>query len=227
VRIVQWDTLIDRGGPGGHDRYSLIWQFAEVEEQINEAVRSTVWPTGADDFTIYPESGRKRGEGNGVRPIKDGFVRTLAAMGWELEKRAPRRADAEGEKGSRPGAFDCHRGLEGDLAPFVVEWETGNISSSHRAINRMALGILLGYVSGGVLIVPSRELAQYLTDRIGNAPELAPYFVLWEQWTLAESAYLAVVTVQHDYTSVDVPRIPKGTDGRAQGQPSSYRNRTF
>jgi hypothetical protein len=218
VRIIHWDTLIDRTGQAGSDRYSLTWQFAEIESQINEAVRSTVWPPGADAFTIYPESGKKRGEGNGVKPIKEGFVCTLQGMGWELEKRAPRRSGMnDGEKGSRPGAFDCHRVMEGGLTPFVVEWETGNVSSSHRSINRMALGILDGYVSGGVLIVPSRALAQYLTDRIGNSPELEPYFRLWQKWTLAENAYLAVVTVEHDDESTEVPRIPKGTDGRAQG----------
>jgi len=216
MRIIHWDTLIDRAGVDGSARYSLTSQFLQVERQINQAVRHTVWPPDADDFTIYPESGKKRGEGNGVKPIKDGFVATLRGMGWELEKRAPAREGAmPGAKGSRPGAFDCHRPLNGDFAPFVVEWETGNISSSHRAINRMALGILLGYVSGGILIVPSHELAQYLTDRIGNEPELQPYFPLWQQWTLAATAYLAVVTIEHDDVSTDVPRIPKGTDGRA------------
>jgi len=181
-------------------------------------IRRTVWPPDSDEFTIYPESGKKRGEGNGVKPIKDGFVTTLHGMRWELEKRAPLRSGVNpADKGSRPGAFDCHRALGGGFAPFVVEWETGNISSSHRAINRMALGILEGYVSGGILIVPSRELAQYLTDRIGNEPELQPYFVLWQQWTLAQTAYLAVVTIEHNDVSMNVPRIPKGTDGRAQG----------
>jgi len=218
MRIVHWDTLIDRASPEVSSRYSSTRQFSEVEAQLNEAVRRTVWPPDAEDFTIYPQSGKKRGEGNGVKPIKAGFVATLEQMGWELEKRAPLRdGPSLGEKGSRPGAFDCHRTLGGGLAPFVVEWETGNISSSHRAINRMALGILEGYVSGGILIVPSRELAQYLTDRIGNEPELQPYFVLWQQWTLAETAYLAVVTIEHDDVSTSVPRIPKGTDGRAQG----------
>jgi len=217
MRIVHWDTLIDRAGPGGRDRYSLTWQFAEIETQINEAVRETVWPVGSDTFTVFPESGKKRGEGNGVKPIKDGFVASLRDKGWDLEKGSPARTQANSEdRVSRPGAFDCHRSLEGGLAPFVVEWETGNISSSHRAINRMALGILLGYASGGVLIVPSREFAQYLTDRIGNEPELQPYFILWREWTLADTAYLAIVTIEHDGISFDVPRIPKGTDGRAQ-----------
>jgi hypothetical protein len=58
---------------------------------------------------------------------------------------------------------------------FCVEWETGNISSSHRAINKMALGILKDILIGGVLILPTRKMYSYLTDRVGNFPELAPY----------------------------------------------------
>jgi hypothetical protein len=50
--------------------------------------------------------------------------------------------------------------------PVAVEWETGNISSSHRALNKMALGLLNGTIAAGVLIVPSRKLYRYLTDRI-------------------------------------------------------------
>ncbi|MGA1841038.1 MAG: hypothetical protein ACMUIU_10470 [bacterium] len=41
---------------------------------------------------------------------------------------------------------------------FCVEWETGNISSSHRAINKMALGIIRDILIGGILIVPTRNL---------------------------------------------------------------------
>jgi len=215
MKVLHWDTIIDRldSLDGG---YSRTEQFAEVSQQINEAIWGTVWPPGADTFTIYPESGKARGEGNGVKPIKDGFVSTLANFGWELEKRAPARQGVEsGAKGSRPGAFDCHRELGGGFAPFAVEWETGNVSSSHRAINRIALGILWGYISGGILVVPSGAMARYLTDRIGNAPELEPYFDLWREWQLAPTAYLAVVTVEHDDESTSVPRIPKGTDGRA------------
>ncbi len=120
-------------------------------------------------------------------------------------------------KGSRPGAFDAHLTFGGgsSFAPFVAEWETGNISSSHRAINRIGLGIQIGYISGGVLILPSGELAPYLTDRIGNEPELRPYHSLWSEWRLAPLSYFAIVAIEHDRTSLNVPRLPKGSDGRA------------
>jgi len=217
MKITAWETLVDRFGFAGGDNYTDSVPFVKVEDEIRQAVTAAVWPPGSDVFTIRPESGKRSGEGNGVKPIKHGFVRTLANLGWDLEKRVPRLSGAHGSaKGSGPGAFDCHRSFPGGvLEPFVVEWETGNISSSHRAVNRIALGILHGYISGGVLVVPSGELAKYLTDRVGNAPELHPYFDLWREWTLADTAYLGVVTVEHDATSEDVARIPKGTDGRA------------
>lgn len=97
---------------------------------------------------------------------------------------------------------------------FCVEWETGNVSSSHRAINKMALGILKKVLIGGALILPTREMYRYLTDRVGNYPEVEPYFALWKSLTVDEGL-LAVIAIEHDAVGKSVPRIPKGTDGRA------------
>ena len=214
MKIVAWDTILDVGG------YSWTPAFARARADVEAAVAEVVWPIGSSDFAIYPESGKKSGKGNGVVPIKSGFATAIHARGWELEKKAPKATDTEDAiiKGSRPGAFDAHLTFGGDNPlPFVAEWETGNISSSHRAVNRIFLGIQLGYVSGGVLILPSRKLAPFLTDRIGNEPELLPYRPLWSEARLAPLSYFAMVVIEHDRTSFDVPRIPKGTDGRAKG----------
>ena len=97
---------------------------------------------------------------------------------------------------------------------FGLEWETGNISSSHRAINRILLGHMHYDLIGGVLVVPSKNLYQYLTDRVGNYPELEPYFDVWSTYPLDEGI-LAIIVVEQDGTSSRVPRIKKGTDGRA------------
>lgn len=74
-----------------------------------------------------------------------------------------------------------------------------------------------GRISGGVLVLPTRNMAQYLTDRIGNAEELESYEVLWTRWNElgGDVPYLAVVGVEHDRTDAAVPRIAKMTDGRA------------
>ena len=206
MKIIKWETLLDTGN------YSKRTEFEIVKTQIQEAIKNVVWPPESSSFSIYPESGKKRGEGNGVKPIKLGFTSYLEKLGWALETKMGRNS----AKGSYPGAFDCHYTFSTDLKPFVVEWETGNISSSHRAINRIALGILNSWISGGVLIVPSENLARFLTDRIGNEPELRPYVPLWKKWEkLSSMSYLGIITIEHDKESFDVPRIPKGTDGRA------------
>jgi hypothetical protein len=97
---------------------------------------------------------------------------------------------------------------------FAIEWETGNISSSHRALNKMAVGLLDGMLVGGILILPSRDMYRYLTDRIGNYAEIEPYFPVWKNLQIQEGV-LAVIEIEHDALSVDVPPIRKGTDGRA------------
>ena len=64
------------------------------------------------------------------------------------------------------------------------------------------------------LIVPSRALYSYLTDRVGNIQELEPYLKLWKSIP-CKNGILEIVVIEHDATSQEVPRIPKGTDGRA------------
>ncbi|MFA8371652.1 hypothetical protein [Burkholderia thailandensis] len=74
--------------------------------------------------------------------------------------------------------------------------------------------MLRGELAGGILVLPTRALYQYLTDRIGNYEEIEPYFPIWRNWPHVEGL-LAVVAIEHDATSLDVPAIAKGTDGWA------------
>ena len=46
----------------------------------------------------------------------------------------------------------------------------------------------------------------YLTDRVGNYPEIEPYFPLWKALQVKEGI-LAVIAIEHDIVSKDVPRI--------------------
>ena len=63
---------------------------------------------------------------------------------------------------------------------FVVEWETGNVSSSHRSIDKMISTMYFSHVIGAVLIVPTKEFKTYLTDRVGNFEELEPLLSILE-----------------------------------------------
>jgi hypothetical protein len=190
-------------------------RWAEARERvlkdIGEAILAVRWPPGSEGFTIHPQSGKRRGEGSGVRPIKEAFVNHLLSLNWHRERAFPRKE----EDVRRPGAFDAWVDLGAyGYKPFVAEWETGNISSSHRAMNKMSLGLLQGHLSGGVLVLPTRLLYQYLTDRVGNFEELVPYFPLWRALPVA-TGLLGVIAVEHDAASREVLRIPKMTDGRA------------
>lgn len=174
---------------------------------VEEAVACTDWPHGTGKFTIYPESGKKRGQGNGVKFIKKPCLQKLNNNGWEIE-----RLPDIGSSVLRTGDLDALKLTNEGYVAF--EWETGNISSSHRALNKLFLTMQETNTIGSFLVVPSNNLKQYLTDRVGNIGELEPYFPLWKNLPGIKGA-LRIVVVEHDATSFEVPRIPKGTDGRA------------
>lgn len=200
MKFVKMEVLIDKGG------FLRTEQWGKIKNHIMDSIKAVVWPPGSKSFTIYPQSGKKRGQGNGVKPIKEAFMQKLTQYGWQLE------VALDIATVRRPGKVDAIYAV-GDKF-FALEWETGNISSSHRAVNKMAIGLLDKKLVGGALIVPTRKLYDYLTDRVGNFRELAPYFPMWKALDIDEG-YLAVIAVEHDAESWDVPRILKGTNGRA------------
>lgn len=203
MKFIEQVDLVNNGD------YKRSLEFQHAMRDVKAAIEAVTYPPGSDSFTLNPTR-----KGNGVKPIKEGFIEYLYGRGWEMEYRP-----AAWQNGApAPGAFDCHFDFhDSNVGPFAVEWETGNISSSHRAINRLAVGILNDNISAGVLVVPSQDMYPYLTDRIGNFRELLPYLELWEQFDrLVDTPYyLGVVVVEQDALSADVPKIEKGTDGRA------------
>ena len=202
MKIVGVHTLVSRGN------YAQSKHWAATRAQIRAAIRSCTWPPGSDRFTIYPQSGKKRGQGNGVGPIKKGFVDELKKRGWAIE------APAKNLLGQALGDFDAV--LPGPEKPIVAEWETGNISSSHRSMNKLTMLVADNVISAGTLVVPSRKLYVFLTDRIGNIQELEPYFRLWRS-VPCKKGVLQILVVEHDAESYGVRRIPKLTAGRARG----------
>jgi Restriction endonuclease BamHI len=201
MKIVKTEYLIQAGS------FPRSTEWGTLHNDIQQAIKAIVWPPKKRLFTIFPESGKKRGKGNGVKPIKDAFCLKLKQKGWNLETRLTIA------KRKNPGPIDATKELSNGQF-FAAEWETGNISSTHRALNKMALGIKRGILKGGVLVLPTRNLYSYLTDRVGNFEEIEPYFDLWRS-IRCEDGILAVIAVEHDATSNKVPRIKKGTDGRA------------
>lgn len=204
MRLIRITDVLNKPPAGWDEAHKRIVM------DISRAIKAICWPPGCDEFRIYPQSGKKRGEGNGVKPIKEAFVKYLEVRNWIKE-----RSIFKGIGTTRllPGAFDAYLDLEEyGLLPFVVEWETGNISSSHRAMNKMSLALKYEKISGGMLILPTRKLYQFLTDRVGSYEELEPYFPLWG--ALPFRGYLSVAAVEQDADDFSSPRIGKGTDGR-------------
>jgi hypothetical protein len=200
MKIIRIEKIIDIGS------FSQSTDWEKIERHILQSIKSIEWPPDSGSFTLFDEPGKKRGKGNGVKPIKQACMQKLKSFGWQLET----RVDIATLK--RPGPMDATFIVGNRL--FCLEWETGNISSSHRSLNKMALGILKGSLIGGALVVPTREMYRYLTDRIGNLQELEPYFPLWKALHI-DQGLLVVIAIEHDAVSSTVPRIKKGTDGRA------------
>jgi hypothetical protein len=212
MRIVEVVELLGRGD------FASSSEWAAIRAEVHAAIRLAEWPIGSGSFTIHPESGKKSGQGNGVVPIKAMPMKALNDAGWTLEYKwdvAQKVAPESGKrkKGSRAGDIDAAKLFDDGLV--VVEWETGNVSSSHRAINKIALGLVKGDCVAGILIVPNMKLAQYLTDRIGNIEEIRPYLPMWKNLSI-EKGVLELVVIEQDDESAGSPRIPKGRDGRAK-----------
>jgi len=196
MRIVHVETVLSSGAYAG----SAHW--AETKAAIHEAVKKCDWPPGSGKFTINPVR-----KGNGVKPVKNEFVKELRRLEWTIEGTAKNLLD------QRLGDFDAV--ILGPEGFVVTEWETGNISSSHRSMNKLTMLVADGLIAAGVLVVPSRNLYLYLTDRIGNYRELEPYLKLWKS-VPCKVGVLEIVVIEQDAESMDVRFIPKGTDGRSK-----------
>lgn len=176
-------------------------EWHRIRETVRHAIEAVDWPVGSGRFTIQPVK-----HGNGVKPIQDRAAQLLNSEGWMPQVPWPI------DDTSRPGRMDAAYMSSAGLVAF--EWETGNVSSSHRSINKMCLGLHVGAIAGGLMAVSSNRLAPYLTDRIGNIGELERYFPLWSS-TPCDQGVLEILVVEHDNESDDAPLIPKGTAGRA------------
>ena len=178
-------------------------EFSVILDEIHIAIKSVNW---GDDKKFIINPIRK---GNGVVPIKNNFISRLIEYGWEAEVRMSLAA------GMNPGPIDVVK--DTPYGKFAVEWETGNISSSHRALNKIAVGIIQNQIIGGMLILPIKNFSKYLTDRIGNYEELAPYFPMYGNLRISEGV-IGVISMEHDGESTKSPIIPKGQDGNAKSR---------
>lgn len=215
MRITEWIVIHDTQG------YSETEDFKELEAMITNAILGMHNPPGSGKFLLRPSSagkvddvtrkklGKLSGKTvNGVKAIKEPFIDYLTAIsGWKTEEKVDLGL----------GECDVVYFYDDERLPFIVEWETGNISSTHRAVNRILSSIMRGMASGGVLILPSRDMYPHLTDRVGNAGEIQGYIDLWKKAdNLSDKPYyFAFVVIEQDELSDTVPYFAAGKDGNS------------
>ncbi|WP_313125313.1 hypothetical protein [Proteiniclasticum ruminis] len=177
--------------------------LAELQERITQMEH----PKGSKLFHLNPTI-----KGNGVKTIKETLMASLKEDGWLLEHRLDLSVTQR-----QPGPIDAVLPLNDSSNKYIaLEWETGNISSSHRAVNKLVSGLLAEKLICGILILPSSNMYRYLTDRVGNFDELRPYFQVWSSANYAlNEGCIIIIEVEHDVLSLESPLLAKGTDGRA------------
>lgn len=212
---------------------SLDWNT--VHTSYVRAIGSIDHPAGAGTLTLREKLKLPNGQWqrNGVGFLRTRFLEFMRdSEGWHAEsdidlardrQQPPIKLYPSLEPYREPitsdfGGFDFMTTAP-DGTRIAIEWETGNISSSHRSMNKLAIALSNGIIEVGVLIVPSRKLYEHLTDRIGNIGELSGYLAMWEGLkAVIPRGLLAITVVEHDALTTDpnFPYLKVGGDGRAK-----------
>lgn len=157
---------------------------------------------------------------NSVSPIKNGLVNMLHEnYHWETEHHLQILKDNISAGNSN---IKRRRGQGGGIDAFKefvfndykfrvgIEFETGNVASVHRSINKLSMGLQSRELDMIFLILPVFNLAQYLTDRVANYEEIEAYFPLF-----SDKPFIALGFDAENY-SPDFPIFEKGKDGNAK-----------
>lgn len=228
MKFLRTLVLFDQGGI----ITSLDWQ--EVHDSYVRSIASIDHPRGSGKLKLRRKTKKLNNQWarNGVGYLRSCFLNhMLNNEGWHAEgdvdlsrnrQQPPIRLYPSLESYYEPitsnfGGFDFITTTPNGLK-IAIEWETGNISSSHRSMNKLAIALNNGIIQVGVLILPSRDLYEHLTDRIGNIGELSGYLSMWESLkSSVRHGLLAITVVEHDELTddTDFPYLPSGNDGRA------------
>lgn len=212
---------------------STDWK--DMHESYVRSIESIDNPRGSGKLCLRRKQRLPNGQWsrNGVGYLRTRFLEHIRDVeGWEAEgivdlkrnrEQPPIRLYPSLEAYREPitsdfGGFDLVTSAIAEGTNIAIEWETGNISSSHRSMNKLAIALGAGIVQVGVLILPSRSLYEHLTDRIGNISELSGYLSMWEGLkSTVTRGLLAITVVEHDELTDDsaFPYLKAGMDGRA------------
>lgn len=211
---------------------SADWR--DVHASYVRAIGSIDHPIGSGSLTLRMKSrGGKdnKWRRNGVGRLRKQFLQNMRDVErWDAEGDVDMSRDRLQPAIRLYPSLDHHREpITSDFGQFdfmtiaqhgsriAIEWETGNISSSHRSMNKLAIALSNKVIDIGVLILPSRALYEHLTDRIGNIDELSGYLAMWEGLkAVVDRGLLAITVVEHDALTQEasLPYLPVGSDGR-------------
>lgn len=222
-------VLFDKGEVISSDDWNT------VHNSYVRAISSIDHPAGTGTLTLREKVKKPDGQWarNGVGFLRMRFLEFMRdAEGWHPEGDVDLSRDRQQPPIKLYPSLEAYREpITSDFGGFdfmttapngtriAIEWETGNISSSHRSMNKLAIALSNGIVEVGVLIVPSRKLYEHLTDRIGNIGELSGYLSMWEGLkAVVPRGLLAITVVEHDALTMDpaFPYLKVGSDGRAK-----------
>lgn len=181
--------------------------YAEVVESIRSIV--------TDQYSEFYINNTEK-NGNGVVPIKEKcYIKLENDFLWFREKPLAYLKE-EMKKG---GPIDVYKEFFKDGQQFNVglEFETGNISSAHRSMNKLAVGLKRKEIQLAILMMPIKQLSFYLTDRVSNYEELEPYFCIVE-----DNPYI-IIGFDAEHYCDNVPFLPKGKDGMSNRSTRKWR----
>lgn len=185
------EALIDRGS------ISMSYTWEIIRHSVQNAINNISWPENQDTFALNPAK-----KGNGVTIIKPD-KNCLLGHGWIPERTILPNV----------GPIDALRIIDGKK--FILEWETGNIASSYRSMTKLCHAFLKGSIAGAILVIPTKRMGQFLTDRISTLEELKPNFDYWRATSCLKSdAILEVWAIEYDSLDASIPLIPKSMSGR-------------
>jgi hypothetical protein len=225
-------VIFDRGGVV----YSPDW--AQIHDSYVRSIQRIDFPEGASTLTLRCKEREWTGvkwkwHRNGVGYLRQRFLHHMVVdEGWRPEVGVGLGRDRiPPQLMLYPGFLPHQEEITSEFGDFdfvttapngmhvAIEWETGNISSSHRSMNKLAIALGTGKIHAGVLIVPSRNLYEHLTDRIGNIGELSGYLSMWQNLgNQIQIGLLAISIVEHDFLTTDpgFPYLKVGNDGNAE-----------
>lgn len=231
MRWLRTLVLFDKGNVISSD------DWRGLHESYLRAIASIDHPEGTGTLTLREKVKLPNGQWqrNGVGYLRTRFLRSMTETeGWRSEGDVDLSRDREQPPIKLyPSLADYREPITSDFGGFdfmttatngtriAIEWETGNISSSHRSMNKLAIALTNGIIEIGVLILPSRALYDHLTDRIGNIGELSGYLAMWEGLKAVVARGLLVITVvEHDDLTTDptIEYLTAGLDGRSRGR---------